>query len=433
MKQNIRAAVRSVLTFGAVLAALWLLLVLCAHIPNAAIREHMLQSAETYAQRDAYEFTRKDRLNTVADHYADAIWLGVAWNMGAGDPLTGSVATAYYDGEALGVNAGLYAAVTEGAPPNTDYTRYWHGTAGIIRMLLLFTDVEGIKTIGFAAFLALAALSVLLLIRLRHADLAALLLLSLAAVQVWTIRLSMEYQPAFLIAFALLPLYICLERQGDRRLTTLSIIGGTAAAFFDFLTTETVTVLLPLAVVIAVRAKEDRLGTFRQALPMVIRCGAGWGLSYAGAFLVKWAAAGLVTGADAVSAAVGSVGERLGGDLTGFTEQPGSFLSALLANLNMPFGSAYRVESGRLLLGCGLFVLVLLSVWYLLRRRGTRADGAFLLLAVGAVVFVRFLVLNNHSYLHCFFTYRALVTPVFAMLAALRLHIALPQKKGKRR
>lgn len=432
MAQNIRSISRYITAFGAVLLALWLLLMLSAWIPNEAIRENMVHSAKSYSQREAFEFTKDSRMNTVADHYADAIWLNVAWNMGVGDPVTGSIRTQYYNGEDQGENAGLYYTVTEGTAPNTDYTRYWHGTAMWIRLLSLIADVEGIKTIGFAAFLLLATLSVVLLGKLGHWDLGVLLLLSLAAVHIWNIRLSMEYQPAFLVAFLLLPIFMLLERQGNGPLVYLSIVAGTAVAFFDFLTTETVTILLPLALVFAVRAKENRLGTFRQELPLVIRCGGAWGLSYAGAFLVKWTAASLVTGTNAFSTALASVGERVGGEVVDLAERPTSPLSAPLANLSMLFGSARRVDYGKMMLGLALVGMALLSVWYLLRRKRPGAGGG-LLLALGCVVLVRYLVLNNHSYLHCFFTYRALVTPVFAVLAAVRLNIALPEKKGGRR
>jgi len=134
-----------------------------ASIPNESIRKNMEQSALSYKERGAYEFTKDYRLNSVADHYADSIWLNVAWNMGEGNPLLSSIQTDYYDGDELGENAGLYRTVAEGVAPNTDYTRYWHGTAMFIRFLHLFTDVEGVKIIGFCTFLILLILSMFLL------------------------------------------------------------------------------------------------------------------------------------------------------------------------------------------------------------------------------------------------------------------------------
>ena len=73
---------------------------------------------------------------------------------------------------------------------------------------------------------------------------------------------------------------------------------------------------------------------------------------------------------------------------------------------------------------------VLLSVWYLLRADKKQPVAAGFLLGLGALVLLRYLVLSNHSYLHCFFTYRALVTPIFALLAAAWLNIRIPLRKG---
>ena len=390
----------------------------------------MERSALAYADRDPFAFTAGRKWNAVQDNYADAILLNVAWNMGVGDPLAATLDTGYYDGGELGENAGLYLTVTPGAAPNTDYTRYWHGSALVLRPLLLFLDAEGIKLLGLGAILALAALTLALLLRRGHADLAAALALSLAAVQVWNLRLSLEYQPMFLLCFLLCPLYLLLERRGDRALVLLSVAGGTAAAFFDFLTTETITILLPLLLVVSVRAKENRLGGFRRGLGLSLHCGAGWLLAYGGAFLTKWTAASLVTGENKFAAALASVAERVGVAPALGDEAPATVLSAVAANLTALFGGTARVEPGRAALGLTLTALVLGSVYYLFRARQKRRDGALLLLLLGGVVFARYLVLNNHAYLHNFFTYRALICPIFAVLAALFLNIVPPGRKG---
>lgn len=94
---------------------------------------------------------------------------------------------------------------------------------------------------------------------------------------VWNLRLSLEYQPVFLLTLVLYPLYLWLEKKGDQWLTLLSVAAGTAVAFFDFLTTETLTLLLPLILVMAVRTKEGRLSPMRESLRLIVTCGICWG------------------------------------------------------------------------------------------------------------------------------------------------------------
>ena len=429
------SAAKHTAVFAIVLFLLWLLLFLSVLIPNDMIRDNMEQSALSYKERTAFEFTDGKKLNSVADHYADSIWLNVSWNMGEDSPLISSIRTNYYDGGELGVNAGLYLSVTQGTEPNKDYTRYWHGTVMFIRLGHLITDVEGVKLIGFIAFLLLVGLTIFILARKRHWDLAVILALSLAAVQIWNIRLSMEYQPGFILAFVLVPLFLILERRDDKWLTILSVVSGTAVAFFDFLTTETVTILIPLALVIAVRTKENRLGSLKENLILLLKCGICWVLSYGGAFIVKWLIASMVTGENAFALAFSSAEvHTLGGNMQtiDIENRPDNFISGLLANLTVLFGGTERVQPERVMLGLIICLLLIFSVWYMLRKKES-SKGTTSLLILGGLVFVRFLVLNNHSYVHEFFVYRTLITPIFALLASVWLNIELPHKKGRRK
>lgn len=426
--KGITTVIKHIGLFCGLLLMLWLLLVFSAMIPNEELQDNFVKSAESYNDVAPFHFCDGDKWYGIADNYADSILLNVAWHMGNGNPFHASIDTDYYIGDEEGNREGLYLSVTEGAEPNTDYTRYWHGSVMFLRPLHLFTDVDGIKKIGVGVLLVLIALTAVMLIRAKHTDLAVLLVLSMLAVHVWNLQLSLEYQPAFLVTFLLCPLYLWQERKGDIRLTMLSVAGGTMVAFFDFLTTETMTLLIPLILVVAVRAKEGRLAPMRESVVLLVKCGLCWGLSYAGAFLVKWIVASLVTGENEFLTAVTSAAERLGGEVVLKADPPNSIFSSIAANLTVLFGGTERVEVGRVLIGVLLYIGILLSVWYLFRTKETE-NAALLLLLLGAVVFLRYLVVNNHSYLHEFFTYRALAAPILATLVALRLNIRLPGKR----
>lgn len=435
IRKILRSVTKHTAIFAIVLFLLWLLLFLSALIPNDAIRDNMKQSANTYKAHSTYEFVNGNNFNSIADYYADALWLNIAWNIGEGNSLKSVIQTDYYDGEGLGENAGLYLTITENKAPNTDYTRYWHGTAMFIRLGHIFTDVEGIRLIGFISFLFLVGLTIFVLARKRHWDLAVMLALSIAAVQIWNIRLSMEYQPAFILAFALIPLFLVLEQRGDKWLTILSVISGTAVAFFDFLTTETVTILLPLALVVTVRAKENRLGSLKENLLLLLKCGICWAASYGGAFVVKWLIASMVTGENAFSLALNSAEmHALGATAVNFDPRglPHSWIDGLLSSLSTMLGSEQRVDYTRITAMLFAGFLIMFSVWYLLRRKKYNSV-VMPLIILGGLVLARFILLNNHTYMHCFFTYRALATLVFALLSALWLNIELPQKKGRRK
>ena len=291
----ITAILRRIAVFAAVLLALWAALVAAAAIPNERIYDNMYESAFFF--KDHAPYVNESQLRLVQDNYADVILLNVTWNMGS-DPFVSTLNSAYYDGNDgttdYGENWGFYCALN-GTPPNKDYSRYWHGMAALIRPFMLFTDIDGIKLIGMITAFVLLAVNTALLITKRQYFAAGSLVAALMCVHVWNIYISLEYQPAVLVTLALLPLYILFEKN-DGALSIFAVISGVMIAFFDFLTCETLTILIPLIIIFIMRKQDNRLPEFKDCFLLTMKCGTAWFLSYSGAYLVKWSAASLVTG-----------------------------------------------------------------------------------------------------------------------------------------
>ena len=71
--------------------------------------------------------------------------------------------------------------------------------------------------------------------------------------------------------------------------------------------------------------------------------------------------------------------------------------------------------------GMAVSFLVLGSVFYLFHKKKGNGTAVRLMIPLGSVVLLRYMVLSNHSYLHEFFTYRALISPVLAVFLSLAL------------
>lgn len=424
----ITAILRRIAVFAAVLLALWAALVAAAAIPNEHIYDNMYESAMFFKNHAPY--VNESQLRLIQDNYADVILLNVAWNMGS-DPFVSTLNSAYYDGNDgendYGENWGFYCAL-EGTPPNKDYSRYWHGMAALIRPFMLFTDIDGIKLIGLTAAFVLLAVNTALLLKKRQYFAAGALVAALMCVHVWNIGISLEYQPAVLVTLALLPLYILFEKN-DGALSIFAVISGVTIAFFDFLTCETLTILIPLIIIFIMRKQDNRLPDFKGCISLSVKCGAAWFLSYAGAYIVKWSAASLVTGENKFAAALTSVEERLIGEAEELDPVTQFFL-APLANISTLFGGTARVEWGSIAAGLIISAVVFGAIFYLFRCR-EKFDRSFtlIMLILGALPFVRFFVLNNHSYLHEFFTYRALASTILALFAMLWYSLEFRPKK----
>ena len=425
---RIRFILSRAAVFAAVLTGLWALLFAAAQIPNERIYENMLQSSLSYRQAEAFEQPGSMRL--VADNYADSILLNVTWNMGNGEPFTAALDTKYYDGEDYGENWGLFSTISGMAEANSDYTRYWHGMAALIRPMMLLTDVDGIKLAGMISALVLLAFNAAYLIIKKQYYAAGALTAAFLCVHIWDIRLSMEYQPAVLVTLVLLPLYIRLEEKGDRPLSALAVISGTMIAFFDFLTAETLTILIPLAVVFIMRKQSGRQCRFGECFRLTAVCGGCWAAAYAGTFLVKWAAASVVTGENKFLAAISSAEVRFIGGADDLSPVQQFFL-APLANISTLFGGGGRVDVPCIVGGLLISAAVLGAVFYLFRSGN--ADRGFngIMAVIAGIPFVRFFLLNNHSYLHEYFTYRALAATILAVAAILWYSMELRPKGHK--
>ena len=412
--------------FIGLLAILWLFMILSASIPNSFLKKNMVKSALTITQADTFAYCEGNKLSGIADNYADSIWLNVAWYMGKGNPYFSSIDTKYYDGEDKGERAGLYLAVTEESQEaNTDYTRYWHGTAAVIRIFHLFTDLNGVRMTGFVVTLGLAAAVMILLIRDGKDWVAICFFLSLCMIKIWNVRLSMEYQPAFMIGFLMCILYLLFEKKGDECLSLLSVMGGTLIAFFDFLTTETVVILLPLILVVAVRGMDHRIESFNKSMILIIVQGMGWLGAYVMTIFVKWCLASVLTGTNKFVSAFNSAGERISGSNPGTGEL--SFLmqklAAPAANLSGLFGGRERLSGISFVLGI-LFLVLFAVISFVALRFGNKENRAEtkILILLGSGILVRYLVLNNHSYIHAFFTYRGMMSMIMALFSIILLN-----------
>ena len=416
--------------FAALLLALYLMLVLFATIPNASVRTQALESARYFVNEESFAFTEDMQHQNITDNYADQIWTNISWYMGCGNPFHSVLDTKYYDGGNYFTSAGLYMGITREHDANVDYTRYWHGTAGLIRMLHLFMDIQGVRKLGMFCLLLLVAKTILTLCRMGHWDLGLCVLASLLAVQFGNLRLSVEYLPSFLICFSLCPAFLRKEQKGDFYLHVLGVISGTLTAFFDFLTTETVTILIPLILVIAIRSRERRLGSPRQVMKTLAGTGLCWGAAYAGTFLAKWIAVSLATGADHIQDAWSFAENRISGVVSvGQVQRVPGLVMALGANFTALFEGTSRTEFRRAFGYLAIILVAIVIVYRVYRVRKKIHPGTGFLLLLGCVVFLRYAVLANHSYMHAFFTYRALASTILAVLSALVINLRPIKRK----
>lgn len=424
-KGKLKSAAFNAAGLGAVfvctLSVLFMALMLTSLIPKDAIRENLKSTAEYYSSVKPFPMT-ENIIHSARDNYADCIVFNIISSVNENNLLYSVMSADYYVNENQNVSAGLMLSAEMDVAPNTEYSRYWHGTMIYLRPLLLLMDVRGIKIVNWLVIIGLVTLNGWLLVRKNRWEAFVFLLIGMVCVQAWYVPFCISYTSVFAIMLAASAAFVqCDEKHGEY-LPALSVMTGCIACFTDFLTAETVTITVPLLMVLAVREKEGRTGSFKDGFMFILKNGAAWGISYGLTYAVKWLLALAVTGKDSVGMALDAAEVRVNGD---------GVFTALLRNISSLF--PFRTVGDITGLYIAVLAVILICIGAAAFRKAKKKNGFIGLLAViAAVPYLRFAVLNAHSADHCFFTYRAQIAAVMALAMGV-WYVVKAEKTRKRK
>ena len=178
------------------------------------------------------------------------------------------------------------------------------------------------------------------------------------------------------------------------------LISGTAAAYMDFLTTETVTFGLPFLLLLLLWQQREPGKKPLEYLICLVRSGALWAAGYGGALLVKWIGSSLLLNDNRVDFALNRAvywdSGYGGADVTG--------ADGILENVRMVFPFRGISDDVNLLLVLIMIFGVLFCVTFLFRKKQIPAVCPAVLLTA-LVPVLRFLALSLHVSYHAFFLF----------------------------
>ena len=424
-----KTVLRALAAFFVTAAILISLLLASALIPKESLRVNTLASAEYLCETQIFGTVIDGVSASRIDRYADAILLGIAWQLDAERPLESVMRAAYYHKDIQNENRNLLDAVERDLPANQEYLRYWHGSIALVRPLLLFLPLTGICALN-GVLLAALALVLLGLLYKRRAFYPALgLLLGMACANFCFVPLSLEYTWVCLLALAAsIGVLACVSARGaglgsQENAWRLFLISGMLTSFLDFLTAETLTLLVPLLLWLWLLNREG--GVSGRALRRPAAAAAlAWGGGYAGMWALKWLLAALVLREKIFVQLGENIGERLDGSLADLSRAQIIF-GAVWRNLACTFPLGYGT------LGALAFWAVLIFAFYrvyVYRRPGADRTLLAIFALIGLVPVLRMILLHNHAFLHCFFTCRAFMATVMAAVLILE---ELTKERGK--
>lgn len=466
------------------------LLLVSSLIPQESIAANAKASADYYMSHILFENQIENQAATKRDNYADCISSCIAWQLGNRTPVTETapdggadavndrsniwtniLEARYTRGEQENVNEGFYHAVYEGAAGNQTYSRYWHGSAAVIRLLYPFMDISAMRIAMLIAGIALSLAWVAYLVFKREYAIATAYLLGSVAIRAVFAFTCFEYAYVCLMVpvFSFLVYFICREREiqagtaryvtdntektGKKsfgiaaiRMETIFLIAGILTCFFDFLTAETLTFTIPAFILFAclertddrpfviVRENDNKSGK-AGAWKLFINIAASWMTGYAGMFLLKWLLTLLFLGKEEFMSALSTAAERSIGavhETNNLASPTVGVIVRIVRILSSNFACLFGLpdslnERATWLILIGIFAAIGL-LWFFLRKKDEkRTKGSaskqkkkkdfsflFVYLILMLLPIARFFVLSNHAYMHYFFTYRALMATVTA-------------------
>ncbi len=382
-------------------------------IGKDAMKKNMISSAEKMCENTIGVELMKGVPASQLDRYADSIWLNIAWNSDGSDPLSSAMWSSFYlrrdVSDKNGVNFDLFEAVNTDPEKNYEYLRYWHGPVSLIRFFHLFTDVSGMYLINAVLIFAIYAGLIILMWKKGLIKEALCLIVSLLMAGVIFVPFCLEYVYNFYIVGIVSILTVIWGTKGEyKKVFTLFLITGMATNFFDFLTTEILTLLIPLLLLLAIRSRKDEKDEKPTLLGMSAKSAILWGIGYCGMWIMKWIVAAMVLGINTLPYVTGHISQRIGTS----SVSEGNPIKALIANLitilPVSIGDMWAVFTL-----IALIVLICFIIVY--KKKNIKKEYLILYGIIALIPYIRYMVMNDHSTVCFEFTYRSQMATVLAI------------------
>ena len=209
----------------------------------------------------------------------------------------------------------------------------------------------------------------------------------------------------------------------NKSLYLLFFLAGILTAFFDFLTTETLVLLIPLLLSIRIVRRKGGRSLWGLSLKSVFL----WGTGYVSAWVSKWLLASFVLGVNVIPYIREHFFAHFGAydDISAFQQ----IVEALYRNISMLFPIGYGIA------GWVIFVMLIILGIILARKQKVtlrkNADSRIILLYLflGLIVYARFILIRHHGWFHYFFTYRAQASVILSFCFIV---LELVEKRNKK-
>lgn len=419
-----------------------LLICLANLVPTAPMIPQLKESYSQLRVEGQYHQMIAEARAWQLDNFTNALMLSMA---GHGDNLgvEGAFAGYKFTGEGTDgverLGQSIEKKVEAGSVQWTAYARYWNGWTVVLKPLLLFLNLNQIRTLFFVVMSALIAVLACASSRLEGVFAGSVVAVGFAAVSYPAACFSLSLSFCFFVALAASLVVVrraaAVRRsgadllRGGRGWPLFFLMVGCVTAFFDFLCTPIITLGVPLALLVFLSRHKVETMPIPRVFLIGFLCCASWAVGYAGLWVSKWVISSLILGWDVVSDAVGQLLYRTGdavAETSSSVPVEITAAGAIAKNVKILFPN-WALK----LIGLGAVCLFAITI---LRKKFLAGFGwhaPLALVAVSVLPYFWYAAVANHSWVHYFFTYRGqLVTLVALGFAALPVLERVFRKKN---
>lgn len=349
--------------------------------------------------------------SSMLDNYTDSLILGKAAYDVEAEPLENVLLA--YRGAFTGANGyeSFIRHYAEGEAYATQavYPRYWHGYLIFVRPLLTVLNYAQLRIVNLVAELGVVFLLLWVLYRKGERQLMLPVLLGYLMLDPLTMGKSLQFAPCFYISMlGALGILLLSPRRREQIYWVALLICGILTAYFDFLTYPIATLGVPLIFTLALMNTRST----EQSLAVVFKSGYSWGVGYAGMWSMKWILVTVLTDHNGITDAMDRVSFRMshgnGGSVT-YT-----VLGTLWDNVQTFLSTPAVIP------------VLLVVILFLLAFRKEPGERRVAVLRQGipyAIISLFplcwYAALLNHSSIHSWFTNKALLVSLTAILVFL--------------
>ena len=417
----IKDILKYIAIFTIFVVVLLLLFVLVAKIPTK-YAEKNLKEAVSYFKENPHEISRKkiEYKHTWIYPHADQIALNIIYCLDTDKPLASLMEAKYYTRfEYDGSNTKYVNLIEDNLEPNTQYLRYWQGQVLILKPLLMIMTLEQIYMASAILLIILLLVLFAILIKNKYFSIVISMIIGLIMTASWVVPQSFCYAMMYFIMLITSIIAVIIEHKnlGNKKLYILFFITGILTCFFDVLTTEILTILVPVLIVLAMRIKNKKIESFKEQFLFLLKSGVLWFIAYTCMWFVKWILASIVLNINAFDYVKKEAMTRINGSIGVWTTEE-VMLKSLKNNfvILIPFYKCIKNNVHLLFTIIIPIITVLLTSDFKDKQKRTFFVLSFI---IALVPYGRYLVLSNHSFLHSFFTFRCQLPTIMCVILVL--------------